>query len=252
MRQVGRRPDDAAMTESRPTHTERPSLAELLMTFGRDREAVEVATRDWQTEPTTTPGGSMDGAQQLDELMPVLHALVDEITNEQLTTATLCTKFSVADVLEHMIGGAAAFAPAFRGQASPPAAAVTSGSLQDRWRAAMADLLDAVHTSGAAERTIAAPFGDVPGAVFARFVAFDGLVHGWDIATAAGLSYAPSHAVVAAADGFARQALTDDLRDGDTFATAVTPPADAHPLERVVAFSGRTIPRNKPTKTTRQ
>jgi uncharacterized protein (TIGR03086 family) len=246
---VGRRLDDAAMAESRPTHTERPSLAELLMTFGRDREAVEVATRDWRRAPTTAPGGSMDGAQQLDELMPVLHALVDEITTEQLTKATLCTNFSVADVLEHMIGGASAFAPAFRGHASPRAAAATNGSLQARWRAAMADLLDAVHSPGAAERTIAAPFGDVPGAVFARFVAFDGLVHGWDIATATGLPYAPPVAVVAEADGFARQALTDDLRDGDTFAAATTVPADAHPLERVVAFSGRTIPEARPTTT---
>ena len=55
----------------------------------------------------------------------------------------------------------------------------------------MADLLDAVHSEGSAERTIAAPFGEVPGSVFARFVAFDGLVHGWDLATATGQGYAP-------------------------------------------------------------
>jgi hypothetical protein len=46
-------------------------------------------------------------------------------------------------------------------------------------------------------------------------------------------------------DGFARQALTDGMRDGDTFAAAVTAPADANSLERVVAFSGRTIPNKK-------
>jgi uncharacterized protein (TIGR03086 family) len=105
----------------------------------------------------------------------------------------------------------------------------------------MVELLDAVHSAGAAERVIAAPFGQVPGDAFARFVAFDGLVHGWDIATATGQSYAPSEAVVAEIEGFARQALTEGMRDGDTFAAAVTPPADASALERVVAFSGRPV-----------
>ena len=38
------------------------------------------------------------------------------------------------------------------------------------------------------------PFGEVPGAVFARFVVFDGLVHGWDLATATGQTYAPADA----------------------------------------------------------
>jgi uncharacterized protein (TIGR03086 family) len=143
-----------------------------------------------------------------------------------------------------MIGGASAFAPAFRGEPST-AGATTNGSLPDRWRAAMADLLDAVHTPGAAERTIAAPFGEVPGAVFARFVAFDGLVHGWDLATATDQPYSLPDAVVREVDGFARQALTDGMRDGDTFAAQTTPPADASSIERVAAFSGRTIPTRK-------
>jgi hypothetical protein len=47
---------------------------------------------------------------------------------------------------------------------------------------------------------------------------------------------------VAEIDGFARQALTDGMRDGDTFAAAVDAPADSSTLERVVAFSGRPIP----------
>ena len=51
----------------------------------------------------------------------------------------------------------------------------------------MDDLLDAVKSPGAIERTISAPIGEMPGEVFARFVAFDGLIHGWDLATATGL-----------------------------------------------------------------
>jgi uncharacterized protein (TIGR03086 family) len=184
----------------------------------------------------------MDGAQQLDELMPVLHGLVDRISPDQLDDRTPCVNFTVTGVLEHMIGGATAFAPLFRGEGQNSApAAPTTGTVQDRWRAAMVDLLDAVHSEGAAERTIAAPFGEVPGAVFARFVAFDGLVHGWDLATATKQPYAPREQLVGEIDEFARQALAPAMRDGDTFAAETAASAHAGALEKLVAFSGRQV-----------
>ena len=191
----------------------------------------------------------MDGAQQLDELMPVLHGLVDRISPEQLDDRTPCVNFTVTGVLEHMIGGATAFAPLFRGEGQQHTpTAPTTGTLQDRWRAAMVDLLDAVHSDGAAERTIAAPFGEVPGAVFARFVAFDGLVHGWDLATATNQPYAPREELVHDIDAFARQALAPGMRDGDTFAAETQPPADAGALEKLVAFSGRQVTNKEATR----
>ena len=184
----------------------------------------------------------MDGVQQLDQIIPQLERLVEGIDSAQLGLPTPCAKFDVAGVLEHMIGGATAFAPAFRGETPAGDGEATGGSVQDRWRAAMKELLDAVHSDGAQERTVAAPFGEVPGSVFARFVAFDGLVHGWDLATATGQAYAPSEALVGEVTEFARNALQAEMRDGDTFAAESTVPADAHPLEQLVAFSGRRIP----------
>ena len=91
------------------------------------------------------------------------------------------------------------------------------------------------------ERTISAPFGDVPGSVFARFVAFDGLIHGFDMASSAGLPYDPPADVVAAVDAFAREALGPDMRDGDTFALETAAPGGASTLEKLVAFSGRAL-----------
>ena len=221
------------------------SQAELLMTLGRDREAVAAAINQHKStnSKTVKSGAPMDGAQQLDELMPVLHGLVDRISAEQLDERTPCTNFTVTGVLEHMIGGASAFAPLFRGESPPTGAGAVAatGTLQDRWRAAMVDLLDAVHSDGAAERTIAAPFGEVPGSVFARFVAFDGLVHGWDLATATGQRYTPRDELVREVDAFARQALAPGMRDGDTFAAETEVPVDAGVLERLIAFSGRQV-----------
>lgn len=223
-----------AMTNQTPTTAGARSATEELIEIGRDREAVAAATR------------GPDGPEQLAEIIPMLDALVAQITPDQLDRPTPCATFTVAGVLEHMIGGATAFAPAFRGDAAP-AAAAPDGTPQERFRRAMAGLLGAVHAPGAQERTIAAPFGEVPGSVFARFVAFDGLVHGWDLATATGQAYAPRDGIVAEVDGFVREVLVPEMRDGDTFAAEADAPAGATPLERLVAFSGRRVTDNKDT-----
>ncbi|MEZ5244156.1 MAG: TIGR03086 family metal-binding protein [Acidimicrobiales bacterium] len=186
----------------------------------------------------------MDPSEQLAVILPSLTALVDQLEPGDLANPTPCANFTLRDVLEHMIGGATSFAPAFRGEqpsgaeASPGVAGAVPVS---EFRRAMDDLLDAVRSPGAMERTVSAPFGDVPGSVFARFVAFDGLIHGYDMATSAGLSYDPPADVVAAVDAFARDAVGADMRDGDTFAAATVAPAGATELLQLVAFTGRTV-----------
>src|SRR5689334_1644535 len=80
-----------------------------LITIGRDREAAASAL-----------GGTVDGVQQLDQIAPMLGALVSNIGEDDLGRPTPCAKFAVADVLEHMIAGASGFAPGFRGDGSAP------------------------------------------------------------------------------------------------------------------------------------
>jgi uncharacterized protein (TIGR03086 family) len=95
-----------------------------------------------------------------------------------------------------------------------------------------------MHSPGALDRTIQAPFGPVPGSDFARFVVLDGLVHGWDLAVSTGQAYEPPDALVAEVEVFAHQ-VVDPLRDGDTFGPAVEPPPGAPPIQRLSAFTGR-------------
>lgn len=181
----------------------------------------------------------MDPITQLDTIVPLLNGLVAPLDDERLEAATPCASFNLRQVLEHMIGGATMFAAAFRGTQPPdgplPADVVAA------FPVAMGELQAAMRSPGALDRTIAAPFGEVPGETFARFVALDGLVHGWDIATATGQTYQPPAEVVAEVDAFARQAIGDDMRDGDTFAAAADAPTSASGVERLVAFTGRTV-----------
>lgn len=185
----------------------------------------------------------MEPTEQLSYILPTLSDTVDLITVDQLDDPTPCSRFTVHDVLDHMIVLGGTFSYLFRGEDPPELTAppvygwVPSAELRE----VMDDLLAAVRSPGAMERTIAAPVGEMPGSTFARFVAFDGLVHGWDLATATGQRFEPPVAVIAEVDDFVRGTLTPEMRDGDTFAAETVPPEAAGPLDRLAAFSGRSV-----------
>ncbi len=177
----------------------------------------------------------MDPLSQLEQLGPHLGGVVAGITPDQLDEPTPCEDYTVRGVLEHMITGATAFAAAYRGEAA------TEPDVSDPlggFPIALGELVSAMTAPGALDQTVEAPFGALPGETFARFVVLDGLVHGWDMATATGQPYDPPPELVEAVEAFARQAL-DPLRDGDTFKDAVEPGADASPIRRLAAYTGR-------------
>ncbi|MEY2398101.1 MAG: hypothetical protein QOJ00_1275 [Actinomycetota bacterium] len=178
----------------------------------------------------------MDVLAQLNELGPLLAGVVGGIAPGQLDNKTPCDEYTVRGVLEHMISGATMFAAAFRGEAAPEPE--TSDDVLALFGPALTNLAESINSSGALERSVAAPFGEVPGETFARFVVLDGLVHGWDIATATGQRYEPSDALVADVTEFSRGAI-EPLRDGVTFGAEVQPSPSATPIECLAALTGR-------------
>jgi uncharacterized protein (TIGR03086 family) len=211
---------------------DRPGDVTELIQAGRDREAAEQGAAG----RTTRDGGSMDPITQLELLGPHLGGVVTGITPGQLGNPTPCADFTVRGVLEHMVAGATASAAAYRGEQSP-----VEPELADPLRSfgqVLGDLVAAITAPGALDRTIQAPFGELAGDAFARFVVLDGLVHGWDLATATGQPYEPPGELVAAAFACARETI-DPLRDGDTFAAAIEPAAGASPIERLANYTGR-------------
>jgi uncharacterized protein (TIGR03086 family) len=209
-----------------------------LIELGRDREAAELAVAESGSidhARSHMEGEPMEVLDQLDQLGPLLAGVVGGIRADQLDNPTPCARFTVRGVLDHMIGGATTFAAAFRGV--EPSQVDTSDVLTS-FEAALTGLAQAMHSPGALDRTVQAPFGEVPGVAFARFIVLDGLVHGWDLATATGQPYEPPETLVIEADAFAHQAI-EPLRDGDTFAPAVDPAPSASPIQRLAAYTGR-------------
>jgi uncharacterized protein (TIGR03086 family) len=234
---AGSSDQDLPVVPSRSSKRRSRTVAELIE-LGLDRDAAELAVAEslaMDESLIQAEGGQMDVLDQLDELGPLLAAVVGGIRVDQLDNPTPCAKFTVRGVLDHMISGATSFAGAFRGvdPGQPDTADVLAS-----FGPTLGRLAEAMHSPGALDRTIQAPFGEVAGAAFARFVVLDGLVHGWDLAVSTGQPYEPSDALVTDVGDFARQAV-DPLRDGDTFGPAIDPPSTATPIERLVAFTGR-------------
>lgn len=226
--------DTGDVDEQRTTGAQ--GIAQLIE-LGRDREAAELAAHEQGVGTVGGKrGGPMDVLSQLDELGPLLAGTVGGITPVQLDAPTPCAALDVRGVLQHMVDGATTFTAAFGG---------TAPQIADRTDvlAAFVPALDAlsgaIHRPGALDATVDGPFGSVGGETFARFVVLDGVVHGWDLATATGQRYEPSDALVADVRGFADGALTG-MR-GDAFAPPVEPPASATPIERLAAFTGRRV-----------
>ena len=208
-----------------------------LITAGRDREAAQRGAGLVDTTRTPDPpaGGTMEPLAQFEALGGSLMPVIAGLDPSQLDAPTPCADFTVRGVLEHMIGGGTMFTAAYRGEEPPePDFSDPIGGAQRM----LGGLAEAITAPGALDRTIQAPFGEVDGVSFARFVVLDGLVHGWDMAVATGQPYEPSDELVAAVQAFAEQAL-DPLRDGQTFGAAIEPAAGSTPIERLAAYTGR-------------
>lgn len=187
----------------------------------------------------------METTEQLEVILPSLVEIAGNVEPDQMGNPSPCRDFDVRGVFNHMIGGARFFAAQFRGEAPPeppaPGTDLTGDDPIATFTAAMDELLAATKAPGALERTVVAPFGSVPGSVVARFLTLDGMVHAYDLASATGQTYAPPEELAAEVLAFAKGAIAPEMRDGDTFAAEVTPPAGASSLVRLVCFTGRTV-----------
>jgi uncharacterized protein (TIGR03086 family) len=206
-----------------------------LIVLGRDREAAEMAVRDAGADHEE--GRMLGPLEQLEVLIPAFERLSATVDDDALGRATPCAGWRVRDLLEHVNGGARMFTAAFDG------APVRDRDLGDQPLIVVGEALhgfdDAIRAPGALDQTVDTPFGAMPGESFARLAALDLLMHLWDIAQATEQPLEVPHAVVASVDGFARQALTDDLRVPGLFGGEVAAPPAASPLDALAAFTGR-------------
>ena len=159
---------------------------------------------------------------------------------------TPCDQWTIAALLNHATNGTRTLARVLSGDIVDPSvfdpqAMATNDVGPDRaasFAAAAAELLAAASTPGALDRLCTMPMGELPGVVVANIALLDSVVHGWDLATAAGSAVTMPEPVAQAVLQFAQQMVGDGQR-GTLFGPAVDVPASADSTARLVGFLGR-------------
>lgn len=174
-------------------------------------------------------------------------ALLPGVRDEHLTAPTPCGTYTVAALLDHIMGFSSAFSWVARNEQDklsddPPHA--RPEDLDPRWRELLpkrlAELGAAWRDPAADDGTARAAGVELPNAVW-RLVALNELVvHGWDLARATGQDYPTDPEAVAVAIEFMGQDADDPSRvEGAAFGPVV-PVADDRPaIEKAVGLSGR-------------
>ena len=185
---------------------------------------------EWAAAPA-----QLDLLASADATLAVLQGVLRNLTTEDRTKQTPCAEFDCHALVEHLFGS-------LTGVGAMAGIAVTNpeqGSLENRVADMAAQTIEAWRRRGV-EGTVPGPGdGEMPAAVGASILSLEFLLHAWDFAQASGQRLQVSDEVVAYVQTLAAPIIPPGRARG-AFADEVTPPADATPLQRLVAFSGRT------------
>jgi uncharacterized protein (TIGR03086 family) len=167
------------------------------------------------------------------------------ISPEQLDDPTPCASWNVRDLLNHTVGGPFYQAATVELREDPTDGGTfdyASGDFVSEFDAGTKLALAAFSAEGAMDRTVNAPFGQVPASIFIWVVSVDTFSHGWDLARATGQSTDLDPALAEQLLEVATIALTDDFRGDDTqmpFGPAVAVPDDLCAADKLAGFLGR-------------
>jgi uncharacterized protein (TIGR03086 family) len=171
--------------------------------------------------------------------------VLSEIRPDQLSLPTPCASWTVADVINHVVGGQQLFAKMLRGEeVSRDPVDYASGDFMAAFDEGSAASLAEFEAEGVMDRIVHLPFGDMPGSAFMAIATTDTLTHGWDLAKATGqgtdLSPELAEQLLAGVQGF----LSDKMRGADgvaAFGPEQSAPTDASNADRLAAFLGRSV-----------
>lgn len=178
----------------------------------------------------------------LDEAMSRTQSVLASVTDEQRRVSTPCSDFDVAGLAAHLVGGLVWLAglPA-GGTTNPmevPEPDLAGRSLDGEFATAAGRARDAWNDEELA-KVFTVAGNPVTGQDLVRFAVVEMVGHGWDIATATGQPTAGWDELAQTALDLAHGLDERILRAPGMMAPPVPVPADAPPLDRLIAFLGR-------------
>ncbi|MET4590783.1 TIGR03086 family metal-binding protein [Arthrobacter sp. 754] len=171
-----------------------------------------------------------------DASLAVLLGVLRKLTPADRDKPTPCEDFTAHELLEHLAGSLRNIGTAL------------GADVKDRTDAApevrVAELaqptLEAFAHRGV-DGTIDMGFAELPATMVASILNLELLVHAWDFAKASGQDLAVSNVVTDYVEALAMTTISDQVRSGRSFAPAQPVAETAGSLERLIAFTGRTV-----------
>lgn len=170
--------------------------------------------------------------------------IVGNVRRDELAQPTPCRDWTVADLINHIVGATQYFADLAENGASPDDEewpAYTDGEYVKHFAVQTRRLLDGFSSPTAMERVMQLPTSPSPGSLVIQVATGEIFVHGWDLARATGQSLPEDPGVAAWLWGSSWPALSDDVRKEhpSVFAPKIPIAAGRPTLDRLLGFLGR-------------
>ncbi len=198
-------------------------------------ERVAAGDEPGLTEMTASPP-DLDPLLSAEACLAVCQLVLRGVSGSDLARPTPCTEFTVAQLVDHLVESLQRLGGMVGAEVAP------SGSTDVEPRVADAgqQALEAWRRHGLDGSV---PFGDrqLPASFGASLLSLELLVHAWDLAVATDQKVPVSDQMATYVHSLAEQVISPEGRARGAFADAVDVGADASPLDRLVAFTGRPL-----------
>ena len=185
----------------------------------------------------------MNQPQVLEQVVEISKTCVDQVKPSMFDLPTPCSEWNVRQLVNHMAITCRFGASTINQEPPAEDRLAEADVLGDDFQASFESYADAAVASfkapDALERIVETPAGEVPGAFWADFPAWDLYVHTWDLSKATGIKMNQPEELTKYFLAWG-QNIFSGPRDGGPIGEAVTVPSTATEIEQLVAYFGRT------------
>ncbi len=184
------------------------------------------------------------GTQALEAAIASTHSVLVGVPRDQLERKTPCVSWTVAELINHIVGGQNFFRSAAVGEPPSGGGDYASGDFITAFEEASAACVAAFQADGIMNTTLTLPFGQLPGSAVVSIAATDTFTHGWDLARATGQATDLDPELASGLLAGARQFVQPALRGTEgqkPFGPEQLAPHGASEADRLAAFLGRAV-----------
>lgn len=174
----------------------------------------------------------------------VAAAVLDRVTPDQLTLPTPCDNWTVAQLIDHLIGAQHWARCGMKGiEMTDTGEGASAGDFKATFADAAEQSLAAFREDGALDRTVNAGFGDMPATALLGMATTDTFTHAWDLATATGQDNDLAPELAAQLLEGARATISPAFRseEGSIFKPEQPAPEGTSAASQLAAFLGRAV-----------